>query len=174
MNDQIAGLTLHFVSVASGLGKATIKTIQSRHPELQTLPYSTRAGGARIYFQPFIDWLAKYEGKEAADKLRDSKVAKDSDRATFETFRPRLSGALLRELRLSVKAGILQAPDPRRILGLDDSPANLLPFPMDSAMADARETLGDKGLRQIIAAASRIAKEAHDRKDADRKQVRLF
>jgi hypothetical protein len=132
MSDQIAGMTLHFISTASGLGKSKIKMIQSRHVELQSPPYSTRAGGARVYFQPFIEWLAKYEGKEAAEKMTKSR---QSRRVTNVT--PRFSGALLRELRLSVKAGILQAPDPRRILGLDDAPANLLPFPADSAMTYA-------------------------------------
>ena len=107
------------------IGKSKIKMIQSRHVELQAPPYSTRAGGARVYFQPFIEWLAKYEGKEAAEKMAKSRQSRLVTPVT-----PRLSGALLRELRLSVKAGILGPTDPRHILGLDTTPA--LPAPDES------------------------------------------
>lgn len=69
MSGQTTGLTLSFISRSTGLGKSKIKMIQSRHPELQELPYSTRAGGARVYFQAFIEYLAKYEGAEAAEKI---------------------------------------------------------------------------------------------------------
>lgn len=113
MSGQPCGLTLHFISGASGLGKSKIKMLLSRHKELQAPPYSARAGGARIYFQAFIEWLAQYEGKEAAEKLAQSQKSRG---VTSVTRLP--AGVQLRELRLLAEKGVLARDDVRRLLGL--------------------------------------------------------
>lgn len=64
------GMTLKMVCRGTGLGPSKVKMILARHQELQEPPYSAKAGGARVFFQPFVEWLAKYEGQETADKMK--------------------------------------------------------------------------------------------------------
>jgi len=163
------GMSLHFVAQRSGVNRSTIRSLLYRHPKLQEMPYSTKAGGARVFLPPFVEWLASHQGADAAN------VAPP---ATIATSRP-LNGAQMDATIRAADKGLISREQVQILFGLvpeiimqAPSPG-LFPLPADSAMTDARETLGDKGLRQIIAVASRIAKETHDRKDADRKQGRL-
>lgn len=64
------GYALSLLVQKTGLGESKIKMILSRHAELQEMPYSTKAGGSRVFFDPFVEWLATYEGKAESQKSR--------------------------------------------------------------------------------------------------------
>jgi len=111
--------------MASGLGKSKVKMILSRHPELQNPPYSARAGGARIFFQPFIEWLAKYEGKEAAEKIMESQKSQPVTSVTHKLP----AGIQLRELRIMAEKRILSPYQVQQVLGVAVAAPPPLPEP---------------------------------------------
>ena len=103
------GYALSLIVQKTGMAEGTIKSLISRHSELQDLPYSTKAAGARVFFDPFVEWLAAHQGAEVA------KVAEVSKPATSAT---RLSAALVREYRLAAKDKLLTPSDFRYLVGL--------------------------------------------------------
>lgn len=135
MNEsKLEGVSLALIVQKTGTPEGTVKSLLSRHPELQEPPYSAKAAGARVFFPPFVAWLAEHQGSEVA------KVAQP------QPLQLRISGALLRELRLSVKAGILRPTDPRVMLGLD-TPRPAIEAP--AAPSEAR--LGFAALEAVAA-----------------------
>jgi hypothetical protein len=100
------GYTLSLIVQKTGIAEGTIKSLLSRHAELQDLPYSAKAAGARVFFDPFVEWLAAHQGAEVA------KVAPTATSAT------RPSAALVREYRLAAKDKLMSPADFRYLVGL--------------------------------------------------------
>jgi hypothetical protein len=89
------GFDLSFLAQKTGMVAETIKTLLHRNPQLQDMPYSIKAAGARVFFAPFVEWLAVHQGAEA---VKDSKVSKPE---TFESRPAKLpAGIQLKEMRL--------------------------------------------------------------------------
>lgn len=101
------GYALSLIVQKTGIAEGTIKSLLSRHAELQEPPYSAKAAGVRVFFDPFVEWLAAHQGKEVA------KVARN---ATSATRLP--SGAQLHELRLMAEKDKISKADLRELLGL--------------------------------------------------------
>jgi hypothetical protein len=139
---SVHGMTLRFISRSSGLGQSKIKMILSRHEELQGPPYSTKVGGSRVFFQPFVEWLAKYEGEEAARKMSHE----SHKPVTAVTRLP--SGAQLHELRLMAEKGRLSSQDLRVLLGLEQP--IFLPSPKEEK---ATPEITDKASPEVAAKA---------------------
>jgi hypothetical protein len=66
-----------------------------------------------------------------------------------------LTGALIHELRMAVKEGLLTRSDPRRLLGLEDAsvPRGALPRPAEDRLVSAAQA--EAGFRAIRAVAER-------------------
>jgi hypothetical protein len=106
--EQTDGFDLGLVSQKTGIPEGSIKSLLSRNPELQEPPYSIKAMGARIFFLPFVDWLAKHKGPAL-------QVAYATQPATFIKLP---SGAQLHELRLMAEKEKISREDLRSLLGL--------------------------------------------------------
>lgn len=110
MSDTAAsGMSLGLIAQKTRMPQGTLRSLLSRNLALQKPPYSTKAGGARVFFPPFISWLAEHQGE----------VAKVALAATSATRKPPLpSGSQLRELRLMAEKDRLSRSDLRTLLGL--------------------------------------------------------
>jgi hypothetical protein len=106
--EHTEGFDLGLVSQKTGIPEGSIKSLLSRNPELQKPPYSIKAMGARIFFLPFVEWLATHKGSAL-------RVAHATQPATFIKLP---SGAQLHELRLMAEKGKISREDLRSLLGL--------------------------------------------------------
>ena len=119
--DKVDGLSLAIISEKMGIAEGTIKSLLSRHAELQALPYSAKAAGARVFFPPFVAWLAEHQGSE---------VAKGARPQPSQLRLP--AGAQLRELRLMGEKKILSAAQIQRLLGVEVPPVIAIDGPIAS------------------------------------------
>lgn len=161
------GMSLALIAQKAGLPEGTLKSLVSRNAELQEMPYSTKAAGARVFFPAFVEWLAKHQGAEVA------KVAQ------AQLLQPQLpSAAFLREYRLTHGVEAAKALIDEMMGGEQPKPVQTniiaLPAPVDPDFAVLRDILGDKGARQVCAVASSIAKRNAEQAKADNAQGRLL
>ncbi|MCP6720464.1 MAG: hypothetical protein KJI72_04075 [Patescibacteria group bacterium] len=107
-----SGFDIKLLSQKTGIGEAKLKKILQRHPELQEVPYSFKAGGNRVFLPAFVGWLKKYEG-----------LCVDRDRSDNSVPSvPHLpNGSQMRELRLLVEKGIINKEHAHIMLGLSPS-----------------------------------------------------
>lgn len=131
------GYALSLIVQKTGIAEGTIKSLLSRHAELQDLPYSTKAAGSRVFFDAFVEWLAAHQGAEVA------KVASPATSATRAAKLP--AGIQLREMRM-----IYGAPEAAKRLDLLLGYSK--PVPMIEATAGPAEArLGFAALKAIAA-----------------------
>lgn len=143
------GMTLKFVARSTGLGQSKIKMVLSRHDELQELPYSTKAGGSRVFFPAFVEWLAKYEGQEAAQKVSESQKSQPVTSVTDSGKVPALDAVALSSLIRETVAAVVRELIPPLVEAVKSSlpspaPQLALPPPPELEPRDAlRKIVGE-------------------------------
>lgn len=72
------GYTLKLVSDKTGVSYDKLRQLVSRNVKLQSMPYSVKNGGTRIFFDAFVEWLKVYEGvTDVTDKSQASQPSQN-------------------------------------------------------------------------------------------------